>query len=95
MTNRRESSGASPEANAEEAVREVYLFAAGRHRAVSRRADPGVLPQLGDAWHCHGLVPLGVQHVALPGTEPEPVITALLKQGFFVWRVSTDEEASL
>lgn len=76
-------------------MREVYLFAAGRTRAVSRWPDPSVLPHLGRPWHSRGRVPLGVQHVELPGTEPEPVITALLNQGYFVWTVSTDEEASL
>jgi hypothetical protein len=94
VTQRRESSGASPDAG-EEAPREVYLFAAGQHRAVSRWPDPSVLPQLDRPWLCHGTVPLGVQHVELPGTEPEPVITALLNQGYFVWTVSTDEEAAL
>ena len=94
MTERRESSGASPDAGGDPA-REVYLFAAGRHRAVSRWADPSVLPQLESPWHGHGRVPLGVEHVELPGTEPEPVITALLNKGYFVWTVSTDEEAAL
>ncbi len=94
MTERRASTGASPDAGVDPA-REVYLFAAGRHRAVSRRSDPSALPQLGRSWLCLGVFPLGVQHVELPGTEPEPVITGLLNKGYFVWTISTDEEASL
>ena len=95
MTGRRLSSGAASDADI--SARPVHLFRAGRWRAVTLAADGNVLPPMdeGTAWIYEGLVPLGVTHVEMPGTEPEPVLGALAARSYYVWKTSSDEEAAL
>lgn len=81
---------------AEDDARPVHLFAAGNWRAVSYDRDATrIPPPPGLAWRYERLVPLGVHHVVLPGSEPEPALTGLLAKGYYVWRLAPDEEARL
>jgi hypothetical protein len=95
MTVRRSSTGATDDEDI--LSRPAHLYAAGRWRALSTVADPERLPPPPDGthWDYEGPVALGVQHVELPGTEPEPAITGLAAHGYYIWQISTDETAAL
>ncbi len=87
MTAHRSSSGAA--FDPDDAMRPVYLFASGEWRAVATERRPSALPPPpGGQWHFIGCVPLGVRHIQLPGTEPEPVITGIRANGVYVWQVA-------
>lgn len=95
MITRRSSTGATTDEDI--LSRPAYLFVSGRWRAVSTRRDMTELPPPpnGAPWCFERSVALGVQRVELPGTEPEPVVTGLAANGYYIWQISTDETAAL
>ncbi len=94
MSDHRDSSGAADDPEFGSIA--VHLFRSGRTRAVIVERNPGRLPASeGEPWLYEGSYPLGVLHVEMPGTEPEPLIAGLAARGYYVWTVSTDETSAL
>jgi hypothetical protein len=85
---RRSSTGAADDEDI--LSRPAHLYASGRWRALSYIADPEKLPLAPDGtqWHYEGCLALGVQHVELPGTEPEPAMTGITARGYYIWQTS-------